>query len=210
MVMELLCPIPSHFLIKSLLQSTENGHGAPWSNSCTFPYQILIQIVGKWSWISLGKFLYMSLSNHCQNQSKMLLDLLGQIPFHVLIKSLLKSLGNGPGAHWANTFLEVRWAAPLHFFIKSSFKSMENGPGSPWANSLTWPYWIPITNNGKLSWNSLGKFLYMSLLNPYQNQWKMVMELLGPIPLHFLIESLLQSMENGPGAPWANSFTLPY
>ena len=81
---------------------------------------------------------------------------------------------------------------------------MENAPGVPWANSYLIKSLLKI--NGKWPWRSLEQFLDMSLLNPYQksmendpgasraksfrlpyqtvieNQWKMLLGLLGPIP----------------------------
>jgi len=36
--------------------------------------------------------------------------------------------------------------------------------------------------NGKCSWSSLGQFLCTSSLNLIGSQWKMVLELPGPIP----------------------------
>ena len=38
----------------------------------------------------------------------------------------------------------------------------------------------------------------------------MLLELPGPIPLHFPITSLLNSMDHAPRPPWANSTTFTY
>ena len=60
---------------------------------------------------------------------------------------------------------------------------MENLPRDHWAYSFT--------------------FLYQILI---RNQWKVLLEIRGPIPLSFLIKSLLnlyqKSMENTPGPQW--------
>ena len=61
MLLDFPGPIPSHVLMKSLLESMENAPGAPWTNSFAFPYELLSQSNGKCSWASQGQFLYMSL-----------------------------------------------------------------------------------------------------------------------------------------------------
>ena len=57
-------------------------------------------------------------------------------------------------------------------------------------------------------WN-LSKFPRVPWSNPHWNQWKMLVELLGPILVHVCIKSLLEQMGiASPNASWVNSFKL--
>lgn len=68
-----------------------------------------------------------------------------------------------------NILLELPGQFPSCFSIKSVFKSMENAPGASCANSSRFPYEMRM-----------------------RNLRKMLMELLGSIPLHFFMKSSLQ------------------
>ncbi len=39
-------------------------------------------------------------------------------------------------------------------------------------------------------------------------EWKLLFELLGPIPLYFFVKPSLKANANAPGAPWTNSLTF--
>ena len=71
LLFELLGLIPLYFFMKPLLKANENAPGAPWTNSITFPPDIVMK-----------------------SQWKMFLEFPGQIPLCFLIKSLLNMNGN--------------------------------------------------------------------------------------------------------------------
>ena len=68
---------------------------------------------------------------------------------------------------------------PSSHIIKSLLKSMEHASGAPWTNSCTCLYKILIGTNG----NYFKCFLI-------RNKWAVLLEPVGPIPLHFRIESV--------------------
>ena len=108
---------------------------------------------------------------------------------------------------------------------------MEHVTGAPRANSLTFHYQILIESQRQL--RLLGQSLQVSLFNPYwkpienapgtplansltfpyqiciKRQWKMLLELPGPIPSDFLVKPFEKSMEHAPRTSWANTFKLP-
>ena len=77
---------------------------------------------------------------------------------------------------------------PSGFLIQSPLKSMSKALAAPWAISSTFPYYA-ITKHGNCSWSFLRKLLQV-VLNPNWNLWKMLLELLGPVLLHFFIKSV--------------------
>ena len=77
---------------------------------------------------------------------------------------------------------------PSGFLIKSLFKSMRNALAAPCANSFTFLHYL-LTEHGKCSWSFLRKLLQV-VLNPDWYLWKMLLELMGPVLLHFFIKSL--------------------
>ena len=116
--------------------------------------------------------------------------------------------------------------------LNSCQTSMQNAPWVPRENSFKFHYWIPIEIYGKCSWSFWCQFLHISFEKPYWNkwemlwrlleflgsspvhpyliksQWKMFLQLPGPIPQHFLLKSSFRFMGHAPNASWAHSCNM--
>ena len=130
--------------------------------------------------------------------------------------SLIKSIIRGHGKYSWSSLGQV-----LQVFLhKSSLKSMENPLGTSRINTFKLHYGILARNQWKILQEIPGVFLIKILFQSQSHQFlrvplstrirnlhKMLLELPGPIPLHFFIKSVLKSMVNALGACW--SISLP-
>ena len=112
-----------------------------------------------------------------------------------LYKSLLKSMENPLGTSRINTF-------KLHYGIlaRNQWKILQEIPEYFLSKSFS-------KVNSTCSCKVLTQFLRVPLSTRIRNLHKMLLELPGPIPLHFFIKSVLKSMVNALGACW--SISLP-
>ena len=103
-------------------------------------------------------------------------------------KILLELLGSIPSSSIMESLLEINGKYSkrfLGYFLSKSFSKV----------------------NSTCSCTLLTQFLRVPLSTRIRNLHKMLLELPGPIPLHFFIKSVLKSMVNALGACW--SISLP-
>ena len=138
--------VPSSSMIKSSLKSMENACGAPWTNSCTCLYKILIGTNGNcFTKCFLGQFLQASSLNPHQ-----------------------KSMGNAPGTHLGQvlSILSISFSHRADEWLSHTFntswkveKSMEHVLATSWANSSTFLHKTIIEVYGICSKCFLDQFL---------------------------------------------------
>ena len=115
-LLELLGSIPSSSIMESLLEI--NG-----KYSKIFLGYFLSKSFSKvnstCSCTFLTQFLRVPLSTRIRNLHKMLLELLGQIPLHFFIKSVLKSMVNALGACWSISLPKIIGKCSWSLLVRS-------------------------------------------------------------------------------------------
>ena len=153
------------------------------------------------------------------------MEFLGQIPLHFVIKSLWKANGKCP--------LSFLGQFPNLSLLNPNSQSMKYAPGTSWLHSFKFPYQTSIRNLWKYPWSSWGQVLHMVLIC-IKGRWEMLLDFCRPmlsylfmkirlkVPWKMLwsfLDQFLQvpllgpywkSMENDPGAPWANFLLNPH
>ena len=114
--MELLGSIPSSSIMESLLE-IKGKYSKRFLGY--FLSKSFSKVNSTCSCKVLTQFLRVPLSTRIRNLHKMLLELLGQIPLHFFIKSVLKSMVNALGACWSISLPKIIGKCSWSLLVRS-------------------------------------------------------------------------------------------